>query len=104
MLVGYHTRPSRWRTGAAGAHDELRLRQATADAIGRRAQIPPLTISGPFDVEVDLHNPLTADLATLVPGISRAAGGRTVAFTTADFADAYRLLLLLGQLVTIKPG
>ncbi|RBQ15662.1 aminopeptidase [Spongiactinospora rosea] len=81
-----------------------RLRQSAADAIKRYTQIPPLAIPGPLDVEVDLHNPLTADLATLVPGVSRAAGGRTVAFTTPDFTDTYRLLLLLGQLATIKPG
>ncbi|MBF8186940.1 M55 family metallopeptidase [Nonomuraea sp. K274] len=81
-----------------------RLRRAAADAIMRRALVSPLSIPGPLDVEVDLHSPVTVDLATLVPGVSRAQGGRTVTFTAADFADAYRLVLLLGQLATIKPG
>ncbi|MFC7303940.1 M55 family metallopeptidase [Streptomyces monticola] len=81
-----------------------RLRRAAAEAITRRAQVAPLTLAGPLDVEVDLHSPVTADLATLVPGVTRAKGGRTVAFTAADFAQAYRLVLLLVQLGTIKPG
>jgi D-amino peptidase len=81
-----------------------RLRQAAADAITQRAQMPPLTIAGPIEVEVDLHGPYMVDLATLVPGVSRAAGARTVTFTAADFADAYRLILLIVQLATIKPG
>lgn len=81
-----------------------RLRRAAAEAITRRAQVSPLTIAGPLDVEVDLYSPSTVDLATLVPGVQRAEGGRTINFTAADFADAYRLILLLVQLATIKPG
>ncbi|WP_157246851.1 M55 family metallopeptidase [Nonomuraea typhae] len=81
-----------------------RLRRAAADAIARRALIPPLTMAGPLEVEVDLRSPATVDLAALVPGVSRAEGGRTVAFTSEDFAETYRLVLLLAQLATIKPG
>ncbi|MEU7137122.1 M55 family metallopeptidase [Streptomyces sp. NPDC046261] len=81
-----------------------RLRLAAAEAITRRARISPLTLAGPLDVEVDLYSPATVDLATLVPGVSRAEGARTVTFTAADFADAYRLVLLLVQLAGIKPG
>ncbi|MBB5630239.1 M55 family metallopeptidase [Sphaerisporangium krabiense] len=81
-----------------------RLRAAAADAITRRGQVPPLTIAGPLDVEVDLYSPATVDLATLVPGVSRAGGDRTVTFTAADVAELYRLVLLLVQLATIKPG
>ncbi|MCQ0024084.1 M55 family metallopeptidase [Streptomyces somaliensis DSM 40738] len=81
-----------------------RLRQAAAEAITRRAQISPLALGGPLDVEVDLSAPFMVDLATLVPDVSRGEGGRTVVFTAADFADAYRLVLLLAQLATIKPG
>ncbi|MEV6163236.1 M55 family metallopeptidase [Streptomyces sp. NPDC052052] len=81
-----------------------RLRRGAADAITRRAQVSPLTLAGPVEVEVDLSAPFTVDLATLVPGVSRSGDGRTVAFTTDDFGDAYRLVLLLAQLATIKPG
>ncbi|WP_069742804.1 M55 family metallopeptidase [Streptomyces sp. EN23] len=81
-----------------------RLRRAAADAVTRRTEIPPLALTGPLDVEVDLASPHTIDLATLVPGVSRAAGARTVAFTAPDYGTAYRLTLLLAQLATIRPA
>ncbi|GAB3332269.1 M55 family metallopeptidase [Micromonospora halotolerans] len=80
------------------------LRRAAADAITRRASIPPPKMAGPLDVEVDLYGPYMVDLAVLVPGVTRVGGGRTVAFRAADFSDAYRLVHLLVQLATIKPG
>ncbi|MFD5782378.1 M55 family metallopeptidase [Streptomyces sp. NPDC126933] len=81
-----------------------RLRRAAAEAMTRRAGVSPLTLAGPLDVEVDLYGTYMVELATLVPGVSRAGGGRTVTFTATDFAEAYRLVLLLVQLATIKPG
>ncbi|MEU2070587.1 M55 family metallopeptidase [Streptomyces anulatus] len=81
-----------------------RLRRAAADAVSRRTEIPPLALGGPLAVEVDLASPHTIDLATLVPGVSRTAGARTVAFTSPDYATAYRLILLLAQLATIRPA
>ncbi|MDG9684877.1 M55 family metallopeptidase [Streptomyces sp. DH18] len=82
-----------------------RLRRAAADAVARRAAIEPLTLAtAPLYVEVDLASPHTIDLATLVPGVSRAGGARTVTFTSPDYATAYRLILLLAQLATIKPA
>ncbi|MFE4512851.1 M55 family metallopeptidase [Kitasatospora sp. NPDC056783] len=81
-----------------------RLRRAATEAVTRRADVSPLALAGPLKIEVDLSAPFTVDLATLVPGVSRVGGGRTVAFTVADFAEAYRLVLLLAQLATVKPG
>lgn len=81
-----------------------RLRRAAAEALARRAGVSPLALAGPLDVEVDLYSPHTVDLATLVPGVSRADGGRTITFTAAHFADAYRLILLIAQLAGIKPA
>ncbi|WP_328654342.1 M55 family metallopeptidase [Micromonospora sp. NBC_00330] len=81
-----------------------RLRRAAADAIARRASIPPAKMAGPLDVEVDLYGPYMVDLATLVPGVTRVGGGRTVAFHAADVAEAYRLVQLLVQLASIKPS
>ncbi|MGW8884503.1 M55 family metallopeptidase [Streptomyces sp. NPDC055749] len=81
-----------------------RLRRSAAEALAGRAQVLPLSLAGPLEVEVDLYSSSTVDLAMLVPGVSRAEGGRTVTFTAADFGEAYRLILLLGQLATIKPG
>ncbi|ADI03135.1 D-aminopeptidase [Streptomyces bingchenggensis BCW-1] len=81
-----------------------RLHQAAAEAVKQRTLVTPLALAGPLEVEIDLYGPYMVDLATLVPGVSRAEGGRTVTFTAADFADAYRLVLLLVQLASIKPG
>ncbi|MGW0823575.1 M55 family metallopeptidase [Streptomyces sp. NPDC002845] len=81
-----------------------RMRRAATEAITRHAQVSPLTLAGPLEVEIDLSAPFIVDLATLVPGVSRAEGGRTVTFTAADFAETYQLVLLLAQLATIKPG
>ncbi len=79
------------------------LRRAAAEAIARRAMVSPLTMAGPLTVEVDLSSPHMVDLATLVPGVSRVEGSRTITFTTTDFAEAYRLVLLLVQLSSVKP-
>lgn len=105
------TVPVKEALGAAAAvtlHPEEardRLRRAAADAITRRAEIPPLTLApAPLDVEVDLAGAHTVDLATLVPGVTRTGGARTVAFTAPDYAAAYRLILLLAQLATIRPA
>ncbi|OWA20232.1 M55 family metallopeptidase [Streptomyces sp. CS057] len=81
-----------------------RLRRAAADAVARREEIQPLALTGTLNVEVDLASPHTVDLATLVPGVSRTGGARTVAFTSPDYATAYRLILLLAQLASIKPA
>lgn len=94
-------------TAAIALHPEVareRLRRAAAEAVTRRTEISTLSIDGPLDIEVDLASPHMVDLATLVPGVSRAEGGRTVTFTADHFADAYRLVLLLVQLATIKPA
>ncbi len=78
-----------------------RLRDASARAVTRAGL---RAFPGPVEVEVDLASPTTVDVGMLVPGVGRGAGGRTVTFTAADFAEAYRLVLLLVQLGTIKPA
>lgn len=81
-----------------------RLRRGAAEAVERRDAVAPFVLAGPLDVEVDLAAPHTVDLATLVPGVSRTGGARTVAFAAADTAEAYRLVLLLVQLASIRPA
>ncbi|MFI1187215.1 M55 family metallopeptidase [Streptomyces californicus] len=110
LLPGAVTVPVKEALGMAAAvtlHPEEardRLRRAAADAVTRRTEIPPLTLTGPLEVEVDLAIPHTVDLAVLVPGVTRARGARTVAFTAPDYGTAYRLILLLAQLATIRPA
>ncbi|MDP9794760.1 D-amino peptidase [Catenuloplanes nepalensis] len=77
-----------------------RLRAAAAEAIRALPRIAPFRIDGPIALEMDLHGPAVVDLATLVPGVERAPGARTVTFTARDMAEAYRvmsLLVALGQ-------
>jgi D-amino peptidase len=81
-----------------------RLRHAAEEAVTHRDRVSPFVLPGPIEVEMDLYRPHSADLAALVPGVSRAAGARTVTFTTADFGEAYRMILLLVQLASIKPA
>lgn len=81
-----------------------RLRQEAAAAIARRSQIAPMSITGPVSLEVDLYSPSTVDTATLIPGVERAAGARTVTFTGQDVAETYDVVQLLVQLAQVKPG
>jgi D-amino peptidase len=81
-----------------------RLHRVAAKAVRHYDRVPLLTLPAPLRVEVDLYGPYTVDLATLVPGVSRAPGARTVTFTADDVAQAYRLVQLLTQLAQIKPG
>ncbi|MGW4458546.1 M55 family metallopeptidase [Streptomyces albidoflavus] len=95
---------------AAGLHPEEareRLRRAAAEAVAGRAEVRPFALAGPLTVEVDLAAAHTVDLAVLIPGVTRAEGtrsARTVAFTAPDFAQAYRVVLLLVQLGSIRPA
>ncbi|MEV6042238.1 M55 family metallopeptidase [Streptomyces xanthochromogenes] len=94
------------QTAAVAVHPEEareRLRTAAAKAIEQRALVAQFALTGPLEVEIDLYGPHMVDLATLVPGVSRAGGGRKVTFTASDYADAYRLVLLLVQLASIRP-
>jgi len=95
------------QSAAVALHpDEARdqLHRAAAKAIRRHDRVPLVTVPGPMKVEVDLYGPYTVDLATLIPGVSRAPGARTVTFAAADIAEAYRLVQLLTQLAQIKPS
>lgn len=56
---------------------------------------------GRLDVEVDLDQPRSADLAALMPGVTRA--GRTVAFTADTTTAAYGTLQLIVLLAQITP-
>jgi D-amino peptidase len=80
-----------------------RLTRAAGEAVEPRNRTEPLKISGSVDVEVDLFLPHVVDLATLIPGVRRVVGARTVAFTGQDFAEAYRVVRLLVELGNIEP-
>ncbi|MFG3418386.1 M55 family metallopeptidase [Micromonospora sp. NPDC048063] len=81
-----------------------RLRKGAAAAMAGRAEVPPWTITGPVTIEVDLYSPATVDTATLIPGVTRAPGARTVRFTGRDVVEAYGVVQLLVQLAQVKPA
>jgi D-amino peptidase len=43
-------------------------------------------------------------MATLIPGVERATGARTVTFTGRDVAEVYAVIQLLVLLGQVKPG
>jgi D-amino peptidase len=95
------------QAAAVALHPDVareQLHRIAAKAIRRYEQVPLVVLPGPLKVEVDLYGPYTVDVATLIPGVSRAPGARTVTFTADDVAQAYRLVTLLTQLAQIKPG
>jgi D-amino peptidase len=86
---------------AAALHpDEARdqIHRAAAKAVRRADQIPIRHLPGPLTLQVDLLNPATADLATLIPGVTRTPGTRTVSFAAQDMVQAYGVVQLLSQL------
>lgn len=95
------------QTAAIALHPTVardRLRQGAGAAISKRSHISPFSTTGPVAVEVDLHSPVTVDMATLIPGVERATGARTVTFTGRDIAEAHEVIQLLGLLGQVKPG
>lgn len=69
------------------------LTEAT-QAVGDRRAIPPLRPPAPVILEVEFSNAGHGDLAEMMPGVKRT-GGKTVEFTSADFAEAYRNFIAL---------
>lgn len=68
----------------------MSLTPASAFQADRRGRDEParratIQVPAPIEVEVDLYGPYSVNLATLVPGVSRRAGARTVTFTASDF-------------------
>ncbi|MEU8381211.1 M55 family metallopeptidase [Streptosporangium sp. NPDC048865] len=78
-----------------------RLRQGAAEAMRLHADNPPVLVSSPLHVEVDLHQPRSADLAALIPGATRR--GRTVVFDAETMTAAYSMLQLIVLLTQIGP-
>ncbi len=64
------------------------------DARLRRGILRPLEPPRPVKIEVELANPIYADVSELLPGVERV-DGITVAFTSATMEEALRILELL---------
>jgi D-amino peptidase len=66
-------------------------------ALGRRAEIKPVSLSSPITLEVELASSRQADSCMMVPGMKRVSG-RVVSYTAPDMAVAYRVSRLISRL------
>lgn len=66
-------------------------------AMGRRAEIKPVSLSSPITLEVELASSRQADSCMMVPGMKRVSG-RVVSYTAPDMAVAYRVSRLISRL------
>jgi D-amino peptidase len=71
-----------------------RIRSGAQRALERLDNIPPLRLEGPFELEIDFGLTSMADQCELVPGVRRP-GPRTIAYTSQDYVELYRLMLAL---------
>lgn len=65
------------------------IEEAAKNAVQRAKEIKPLTIQGPYTIEVELTDCGMADMAELIPGVERIAP-RVVRFTHEDYIVAYK--------------
>lgn len=65
------------------------------------ATIAPASVPHPLRIEVDLHQPRAADLAALLPSVTRR--GRTVAFDAETMTAAYGMLHVIVALTQNGP-
>ncbi|WP_433259806.1 M55 family metallopeptidase (plasmid) [Streptosporangium sp. CA-135522] len=77
------------------------LRRGASQAMRSHATSPPVSVPQPLRIEIDLHQPRAADLAALMPGVTRS--GRTVAFDAETMTAAYGMLQLIVALTQNEP-
>lgn len=78
-----------------------RLRQGAGQALRLAGEQSPIAVPHPLHIEVDLHQPRSADLAALMPGVTNT--GRTAAFTAETMQAAYGILQLIALLTQLRP-
>ena len=71
-----------------------RIAAGVKSAIGRRAQMSPVSITTPIVLEVELGSAAYADAAMAVPGMERV-NGVTVRYRAADALAAYKMSRLI---------
>ncbi|WP_189243946.1 M55 family metallopeptidase [Planobispora rosea] len=81
------------------AHDLLR--RGAGQAMRVHATTAPVWLPHPLRIEVDLHQPRAADLAALLPSVTRS--GRTIAFDAETMTAAYGMLHVIVALTHNGP-
>ena len=72
-----------------------------SSALARRTEIPPVTLTKPITLEVELAEVSQADNVALLPGMSRI-GGRVVRYEAPDMGMAYRISILVEKLAAAQ--
>jgi D-amino peptidase len=71
-----------------------RLFESAARALKALPQAKPFVLPPPLSFELEFHNSGQAELPLLVPGVKRI-GGRSVAFSSNDYLEGFKLLRAL---------
>jgi D-amino peptidase len=66
------------------------ITEAAEHAVRGAGDLEPVSVAGPFTIEVDLTDLRRAELCSLVPGVERE--GRTVRYASDDFIEAFRCM------------
>ena len=85
----------------SSAYDAVRA--GAAAAVDRAGSLQPVSLPAHFDLEVDLPNETTAELAAMVPGAERV-GVRTVRRVVTDPTELVGLVVVLYQLAVVGVG
>lgn len=73
---------------------QKRIREGVKRALDRLSEMKPLVLEAPIHLEVDLMQPIFADLAADIPGVERV-DGRTLAYTGDDMLEVTRIWRLI---------
>jgi D-amino peptidase len=73
---------------------QKRIRASAKKALGRLGEMKPLVLESPIRFELELMQPLWANVAADIPGVERL-DGRTLAYTGADMLDVLRIWRLM---------
>ncbi|HXB55675.1 MAG TPA: M55 family metallopeptidase [Vicinamibacteria bacterium] len=88
------------RSAARLTHPEevqKRISDGVGRALARRSGVPPVRLTAPITLEVELATTLQADNAALVPGVERV-NGTTVRYRSDSMVDIYRFSMLVDRL------
>jgi D-amino peptidase len=99
-VEGVVVKESLAQQAARSLHPELarqRIRSGAQRAIARLDNIPLMRLAGPVELEIDFAGTAMADSSERVPGVRRV-GPRSVAYSSEDYVELYKLYLALVDL------
>jgi D-amino peptidase len=70
------------------------LKEGAKEALLKRSSMKPFMVQPPCRLELEFHTSGQAEVAWLVPGVTRA-DARTAAFSNNDYLEGFRLLRAL---------